>query len=265
MPGRRSRHQRVALVLVVVSVALVAVARMLRHSTSPPEIIGRVQRERNLFTDIYGARTPTGVILFDAGVDQAGTALDRLLAGLNATRDDVREVFLTHGHFDHVSASPLCTHAKIRVGAPDVEFLAQRAPMIAPLAGKMLRAVFPPPPIEASDPLVGKVEIPVGGPDKVLAVPTPGHTPGSYVFVFDKTLFVGDSMIIDGDKLDFCMRAFSIDPAGNHRAVAALREALAGVDVQTVCTGHMGCTPPGRGATMLADLLDRAKKEGATD
>ncbi|HWE28042.1 MAG TPA: MBL fold metallo-hydrolase, partial [Polyangia bacterium] len=181
-----------------------------------------------------------------------------LLASLGATRADVREVFLTHGHFDHVAASPLCQKARIRVGAPDVEFLAQRAPVIAPVAGKLLRALFPVPPIEATDPLVGRADIAVGA-DKIVAIPTPGHTPGSYVFVFDKTLFAGDSMIIDGDKLGFAMKAFSIDPAGNRRSLAALADALSGIDVQTICTGHMGCTPPGHGATMLAQLLERAR------
>jgi hypothetical protein len=56
------------------------------------------------------------------------------------------------------------------------------------------------------------------------------------------------------------MRSFTIDPDGNRRAIAALADALAGVDVQTVCTGHMGCTPPGKGAAMLAALLSRAKE-----
>jgi glyoxylase-like metal-dependent hydrolase (beta-lactamase superfamily II) len=157
----------------------------------------------------------------------------------------------------------LCTHAKIRVGAPDVEFLAQRAPMLAPAAGKLLRALFPVPPVYATDPLVGRVDVALGGTDKVVALPTPGHTPGSYVFIFDKTLFAGDSMVIDGDKLGFAMPAFSVDAAENHRSLAALAEALAGLDVQTVCTGHMGCTPPGRGAAMLAQLIDKAKE--ATD
>ena len=258
-PRRRSRLLWLAVALASAVVVFVAVARMLRHSTSPPEIIGRVQRERNLFTDIYGARTSGGVILFDAGVDPEGGALDRLLGSLNATRSDVSNVFLTHGHFDHVAASPLCAHAKIRVGAPDVEFLAGRAPMIAPAAGKVLRAIFPPPPVFATDPLDGRADIAVGGGDHVLALPTPGHTPGSYVFVFDKMLFAGDSIIIDGDKLDFAMRAFTIDPEGNKRAIAALADALAGVPVETVCTGHMGCTPPGRGAAMLAALFARAK------
>ncbi|HEX9102747.1 MAG TPA: MBL fold metallo-hydrolase [Polyangia bacterium] len=260
MAALRSRPFRVALVVVVTLVALVAACRILRHATSAPEAIGRVQRERNLFTDIYGARAGGGVILFDAGVDPAGGALDRLLGALGATRADVREVFLTHGHFDHVAASPLCTHAKIRVGAPDVEFLAQRAPMHAPIAVKTMRALFPVPPVQATDPLDGRATIALGGDDRVLALPTPGHTAGSYVFVFDKVLFAGDSIIIDGDKLGFAMRAFSVDPAANRRSLAALADALVGVDVQTVCTGHMGCTPPGRGAAMLAELVGKARE-----
>ena len=250
---------RVAVVVALVAIAIVAACRILRHASSPPEIIGRVQRERNLFTDLYGARAGGGVILFDAGVDRAGGALDRLLASLGAGRADVREVFLTHGHFDHVAAAPLCTEAKIRVGAPDVAFLAQRAPTIGTFAVHSMRALFPPPPVFATDPLVGRVEIPLGGGDKVLAIPTPGHTPGSYVFVFDKTLFAGDTLVIDGDKLGFAMASFTVDPAANRRSIAALGEALSGVAVETVCTGHMGCTPPGRGAAMLAELVEEAR------
>jgi len=260
MANRRRRWIRLLVVLIVLIVALVGGARIARHASSAPEALGRVQRERNLFTDIYGARAGGGVILFDAGVDPAGGALDRLLTSLGATRADVRDVFLTHGHFDHVAAAPLCDHAKIRVGAADVEFLAQRAPMIAPIAGKLLRTLFPVPPVFATDELTGRSEIKVGE-DRVLAIPTPGHTPGSYVFIFDKTLFAGDTLIIDGDKLDFAMRAFAIDPAGNRRSIAALADGLSGVNVETICTGHMGCTPPGRGGAMLAALLERARKE----
>lgn len=255
---RRGRRLWIVVALVAIVLGLPFIARMMRGRSSPPTAVGRIERERNLFTDLYGARAGGGVILFDAGVDPAGGALDRLLGALLATRADVREVFLSHGHFDHVAAAPLCTHAKIRVGAPDVEFMAQRAPMIAPLAGRMLSRVFPVPPVYATDPLRGKVEIAVGD-DQVLAIPTPGHTPGSYVFVFDGVLFAGDTMVIDGDQLGFCMSSFSIDPDGNRRSIRTLAGALAGVEVHTVCTGHMGCTPPGKGKAMLAALIERAK------
>src|SRR3954465_13897130 len=133
MARKSSRVLRIGIALCLTVVAVVVACRILRHSTSPPEIIGRVQRERNLFTDIYGARAGGGIILFDAGVDPEGGALDRLLQTLGATRAAVRDVFLTHGPFDPVAASPLCTRAKIRVGEPDVEFLAQRVPMVAPI------------------------------------------------------------------------------------------------------------------------------------
>jgi hydroxyacylglutathione hydrolase len=261
MSRRRSRILWIAVALVMALIVFVGTARHLRHSSSPPEQLGRVQRERNMFTELYGARTGGGVILFDAGVDPEGGALDRLLGALGATRSDVHEVFLSHGHFDHVAAAPLCVHAKIHVGAPDVEFMAQRAPMIAPIAGRLLNAVFPVPPVHATDLLSGRVEIPVGD-DKVLAIPTPGHTPGSYVFVFDKVLFAGDSIVIDGEKLGFAMPAFCVDTAGNRRALAALGEALQGVEVQMVCTGHQGCTPSGRAPAMLAELFERARSAG---
>jgi glyoxylase-like metal-dependent hydrolase (beta-lactamase superfamily II) len=259
MARKSARLLRIAIALALTLFAIGVACRILRHSSSAPEIIGRVQRERNLFTDIYGARAGGGVILFDAGVDPEGGALDRLLGALGASRSDVVDVFLTHGHFDHVAASPLCGKAKIRVGAPDVEFMAQRVPYVGTAAVKTMRALFPVPPVHATDPLVGRVDVQLGE-DKVIAIPTPGHTPGSYVFVFDKTLFAGDSMIIDGDKLGFAMGSFTVDPASNKKSIAALADALVGVDVQTVCTGHMGCTTPGHGASMLSKLMEEAKE-----
>lgn len=260
MPPRLSRRFWAAVAAPVALLMAIATARLMRHATSPPQTVGsgRVERERNLFTDLYGARVAGGVILFDAGVDPAGGALDRLLRALGATRSDVRDVFLTHGHFDHVAASPLCAHARIRVGQPDVAFLAHRAPVAAPALGKLLNAIFPVGPIEATDPLVGRVVV-GSGDDHVLAIPTPGHTPGSYVFVFDHTLFAGDTLVIDGARLAFADPKFCVDRAENRRSIARLGEALAGVDVQTVCTGHQGCTEKGRAPAMLAALIAQAK------
>lgn len=260
MPRRRSRLLWIVIVLAVTVIAFVVTARSMRHKSTSPEAIGtRVQRERNLFTEIYGARAGGGIIIFDAGVDPRGDALDRLLGTFGATRSDVRDVFLSHGHFDHVAAAPLCAHAKIHVGAADVDFLAQRAPVYGTFGVKLLNAIFPVPPVTATDALVGRSDILVGG-DKIIAIPVPGHTPGSYLFAFDGILFAGDSINIDGDKLDFAMAAFTKDREGNRRSVAALDEALKGVDVQIVCTGHQGCTPPGRAQAMLAALIERAKK-----
>jgi glyoxylase-like metal-dependent hydrolase (beta-lactamase superfamily II) len=259
---RRSRLAWTAVALLMAVIVFVVTARLMRHRSTPPEAIGpRVQRVRNLFTEIYGARTTNGVILFDGGIDARGDALDRLLGALSATRADVTDVFLSHGHFDHVAHAPLCTNAKIRVGAGDVEFLAQRAPQYGTFGVRALCAIFPPPPVIATNPIEGRTEIAVGA-DKVVAIPVPGHTPGSYLFVFAGILFAGDSINIDGDKLDFAMAPFTKDRDGNRRSIAALDEALKGVDVQTVCTGHQGCTLPGRAPAMLSALIERAKSSG---
>jgi glyoxylase-like metal-dependent hydrolase (beta-lactamase superfamily II) len=261
MARRRSRLLWTVIALAVTVLAFVVTARVLRHQSTPPEAIGpRVQRERKLFTEIYGARAGGGIIIFDAGVDPAGAALDRLLGAFSATRSDVAHVFLSHGHFDHVAASPLCAHAKIHVGAADVDFLAQRAPVYGTFGVKLLNAIFPVPPVTATEGLAGKSEILVGN-DKIVAIPVPGHTQGSYLYAFDRILFAGDSINIDGDKLDFAMAPFTLDKEGNRRSIAGLDKALEGIDVQIVCTGHQGCTPPGRAPAMLAALIERAKSE----
>ena len=51
------------------------------------------------------------------------------------------------------------------------------------------------PPVEASHRLEGKADIDVGNGEWVIAVPLPGHTPGSYVYLFDGVLFAGDALL----------------------------------------------------------------------
>src|ERR1041384_4625138 len=70
---------------------------------------------------LFAARVADGphVIVFDTGLDPQGRPVDAVLAALKASRDDVTDVFLTHGHFDHVSGVPALTKAHIHLGAAD--------------------------------------------------------------------------------------------------------------------------------------------------
>jgi glyoxylase-like metal-dependent hydrolase (beta-lactamase superfamily II) len=212
---------------------------------------------RNFFSDFYGARVGDHAVLFDAGVDLDGKALDALLAELKVSgRDAVSDVFLTHGHFDHVAASPLCKKARIHVGIRDSDMMARRA-RIEPWTGRWFEAILPVGPIFATDAFIDVAQIPLG--DKTLeAWPCPGHSPGSYVLLYDGVLFVGDSMQIKGDKLDFAMAPFSVDMAENKRSIAALKTLLAGKRVDVVCTGHQRCTKPEETTKMLEELFARA-------
>jgi glyoxylase-like metal-dependent hydrolase (beta-lactamase superfamily II) len=179
------------------------------------------------------------------------------LEALHATRDDVSDVFLTHGHFDHVAASPLCKKAKIHVGAEDVDLLAHRQK--ARFAPRMFSKILPVPPIEATDPFKGRTELSIGD-KKLVAIPLPGHTPGSYVLLYDGVLFAGDSMQISDGKLDFAMASFSADMDANRKNVAGLKAALGDASIEFVCTGHQGCTAPGEAPKLLDDLIARAAK-----
>jgi hydroxyacylglutathione hydrolase len=95
-------------------------------------------------------------------------------------------ILVTHGHFDHFGAvQQLATvyAATVYVGAPDATQLAE--PGLGPFAGVQVPAV-------SVDPvaLAGESELRLAVP--VTAIPTPGHSRGSYTFVVAGQLFVGD-------------------------------------------------------------------------
>src|SRR5262249_28516167 len=111
-----------------------------------------------------------------------------------------------------------------------------------------------PPPGNVTDPLSGATEIPVGDGKVVRAYPAPGHTPGSYVFLYDGTLFVGDTMNFKGGKLERAPAPFDADRAAAGRAIISIRDLAKRQAVERICTGHSGCTPPGNAITLLDDI-----------
>ena len=100
---------------------------------------------------------------------------------------DLKAVLLTHGHFDHIKACdglyekyhcPIYLH-------PDDEALARDK-----YSGAVFGLVsYISCPTEALK--EGKMEI---GPFSFEVIHTPGHTPGSVIFVFDDCIFTGDTL-----------------------------------------------------------------------
>jgi hydroxyacylglutathione hydrolase len=208
-------------------------------------------------TYLYGARAGHDVILFDAGADPDGKPIDGVLRGLLASRPDVRAVFLTHGHFDHYSgALSFPTGVHIFLGAPDVELAAGIVPPDA-LATKALTMVMGSPPLKVTELLTGPQTITVGDGRTVKAIPVPGHTPGSYAFLFDGVLFAGDIVLLKEGLLEKTPGLFDAHPDENRAAIRSLKTQLAGDTIDIVCTGHGGCTPPGMGRKLLDDLIAR--------
>jgi hydroxyacylglutathione hydrolase len=213
---------------------------------------------------LFAARTAPGphVIVFDAGLDPQGRPIDALLGALGASRDDVTDVFLTHGHVDHVAGAPVLTKARVHLGAADVALAAGRAQPDA-LLPMLLGKVLDTPPVTANAPLTAAVSIPVGpadaagGAKTVKAFPVPGHTPGSYVFLYDGVLIAGDIMILKQGRLDPTPRIFNPHPEQNQAAIVSLKTQLANETIDIVCTAHGGCTPKGLGKTLLDELISR--------
>ena len=112
----------------------------------------------------------------DAAVIDPGGDAPRLLALLEAQGAALRQILLTHGHYDHMGAAEALMQA---TGAP-LKMHPDDAPMLqdamcnlsTPFTGEPLR--LPP----AYTPLGDGEEIAVGG-DTLRVLHTPGHSPGS--------------------------------------------------------------------------------------
>jgi glyoxylase-like metal-dependent hydrolase (beta-lactamase superfamily II) len=261
------RYLKVFLVLGVVLTALgVGATFGLRASRSkvgaPSEVKPNFVTVTNAMgIALFAARTAPGphVVIFDAGLDPQGHPIDALLGALGATRDDVTDLFLTHGHPDHVAGVPLFAKARVHLGAPDVPLAAaqiQPDALVPMLFGKMIAN----PPVTANAPLTGPASFPVGGADAtkvVKAYPVPGHTPGSYVFLYDGVLVAGDIMMVKEGRLDTTPRIVDPHPEQNRASIVSLKTQLANESVDVICTAHSGCTPKGLGKTLLDDLIQR--------
>jgi glyoxylase-like metal-dependent hydrolase (beta-lactamase superfamily II) len=249
---------KLLLFLLLVAVVGVFGMNLYRLSFEKPEpIVGSVVHVRNAFVDFYAAKNGARVLLFDAGSDPMGRALDALLLQDSAKRDDVTDVFLTHGHGDHLGAASLLLNAKVHVGAKDagivdgsdMPIMNRVMSWLQPTSGKL----------HVSDPLDGVIDVNVGAGQTVKAIPISGHTPGSYFYVWEKVLFTGDSIKYDAktDQLVAPPNAFNSDSAELRRSLAALGTTLKNVKFERLCTGHGGCTTPAETKKLLDDLIKR--------
>ena len=212
---------------------------------------------------VYGAKVGNKVILFDAGADPGGAPVDAVLGWLHAGRSDVTDVFVTHGHGDHTAGITGLGSPHIRIGAGDLPLAEKKVPPEA-LAGKVMTAVMSYPAVTSNDPITGATTIEVGsnGDAKdakkvVKAFPIPGHTPGSYAFLYDGVLFVGDAMIFKQGRLDPAIKMFDAHPEDNKASIKKLQKQVENEEIDIVCTGHGGCTPKGLGRNQLNDLVAR--------
>lgn len=238
--------------------------KVVATTTLKPDIVSVTSVANAYGISLFAARVAPGphVIVFDAGVDPQGRPIDALLTALRASREDVTDLFLTHGHFDHIAGAPILTKARVHLGAGDIPLAAGQQPPDA-LVPRLMGKGMVTPPVTVNAPLTAAATVAVGAADatgvakSVKAFPVPGHTHGSFAFLYDGVLFVGDIMILKQGRLDTTPRVFDAHPEENKAAIRSLKTQLANETVDIVCTGHGGCTPKGLGRNLLEELISR--------
>jgi glyoxylase-like metal-dependent hydrolase (beta-lactamase superfamily II) len=196
---------------------------------------------------VFAARTARGVFVVDLGWGGADRALRRGLAQIGARPEDVTDVFVTHGHRDHIAAWRLVRQARFHVMLAEVPlFLGQASYADLPSrAAAVLQG--------DAGPWAGEVDVRpfsgdttfVLGTDTIRAFVVPGHTPGSTAYLHRGVLFAGDA-ISRPYHTGFGpgMGIFTTDRARNHAELVSLFERLRPYDVQWVCTAHGKCVRP---------------------
>jgi hydroxyacylglutathione hydrolase len=151
----------------------------------------------------------------------------------------VREILITHGHFDHVLASgPVkeATQAPLRIHEADAPALKQ-SQSIAQMYG------LPSPPPAAPDSQINSGDVFEVASIKLETVYTPGHSPGhvSFILASEQAVFSGDCLFAGGiGRTDL--------PGGNYEALMqSIEEQLLTLDdAYTVCCGHGSLTTIGQ-------------------
>jgi glyoxylase-like metal-dependent hydrolase (beta-lactamase superfamily II) len=132
----------------------------------------------------------TSVALVDCGNDPEARQILAELARRNARREDVKAIFLTHGHGDHTAGCHQFPGAEVMALAPDVGLAAGTE------TGHGLLSRFfkngPPKAAKVTRVLHDGETVQVG-PLSVYVFAIPGHTDGSAAYLANGVLFLGDS------------------------------------------------------------------------
>ena len=193
---------------------------------------------------IYLARTKDGVLAIDLGWSGYRRPLERALNSLGATTADVRRVFVTHAHRDHISAWPAFRSATFHMAAPEVPLFVgtRESKSLIPRLADRLRRPNRPRPGELAVGGFSQDTMFVIGADTLRAYLVPGHTPGSAAYLFRGVLFAGDAVSwASAGEFAPAKPHYSDDPRASVRNLEKLWSMLPAGAVRYVCTAHAQC------------------------
>lgn len=164
------------------------------------QVLGMVQTNCYLVMD----KETKDAVLFDPADDCPAIVSMQAEAGAK-----IRGIFLTHGHFDHITAAAEAKrafHGEIYAGEKEKELMADVAMNCSSMGLKKVT-------LEADRWLSDGEKLSLGSLD-FQVIHTPGHTGGGLCFYFEK-----DGLLISGDTLFFENVGRTDLPTGNGRQI----------------------------------------------
>lgn len=192
----------------------------------------------------YVARTEDGVVAIDLGWWGNAEGLRLALRRIGATPADVRHVFLTHSHRDHVAAWPVVAHARFHLGASERPLLhgeTEHGGWIPRWADRLRPSTLPGPARVRVHPFARDTTFVVGS-DTLYAYLVPGHTAGSAAYLFRGILFLGDAVTWSrAGGFRPAKRGFTHDRRAAIASLTELWRRLPPDAVRYACTAHAHC------------------------
>lgn len=227
------------------------------EQVDPDGTIWRLFQRGPLPVNIHAVATDDGVILIDTGNSGRPGELAGALATIEAELGQkLSAIALTHAHPDHCGATAELAKARdvpVYTHAEEVPFLlGLRSLREVPAWWGFIAAPAPPQPLAAAQVQL----LPDGGrAGPLLAVHTPGHTPGHLAFYHARaaTWFSGDVVISVAPWLHGPLWPFTYDIGLVRRSAQRLLEHG---PFQTLCMGH-GRPVRDRAETRLRQYLRR--------
>lgn len=206
----------------------------------------QLTRTVSWLTDAVGARSywidvaPNQVAIVDPGMTAGLNRVARELRRAGRSPYEVTDILLTHGDTDHAQVAAEWqrrTGARVWLGAADAAILVGEAEPSSGLRQVTSKLATPELPRNLTE-LNDDTEI----ADGLVALKTPGHTPGHHAFRFDNVLFAGDAARCQDGRLVAMLGVLHDDRSKAAASLARLRA----LEVDWYCCGH---SDPARRAT----------------